>query len=651
MQISDYLSLFSVEDLRTLAHRRGVRLPEAALRARQMLVRSLSAALSRQNNTFQIACGLNLGEVEVLRRVLSSGRSPGLSSLAEEMGADPARVREVLDSLRLWGLLFPEGDWEHLAIPPATRIALHYLPAQSASVAPLSPPALEASRAECHPRPGFLSGDLAEFLARIARMRPKLTQARKINRRDLKSMESGFAIATPGYPSFISWLATALNLLAYGDDLLLRVSSSAESWLAQPEAKRGYLAADAWLSMRGFAESAHADPAEAEFIPFSLPVQRSSALSRLADLDPSASYSLAAFQERLAWSAPLAFESRDILARNLRLVVTRLLRSLYWLGLVALDQPDQPEHLQLTPLGVAVCQPEKEAALIPEEQQFFLQPNAEAFAPPNLSPRTLFHLRRLTGEKKGGPQGVYPLTQESLRRAMDVGITAEAICTFLERYSRTGLPANVRTLVETVGRQHGRIRLVPTGYVLVADDPALLEELRHLKTVAPMIGRSVTDNVACVSEAHVPTLLRQLRQRGYAPLNESEVGRELDLPKDPNEQPPPLPSRRESAEALGEWSEWLDEDSLFPNPPSPGEPVYGREHIRDLLEEAEECGFEVEIEYHGRASGETTVRTVQPFHLDGNLLEAYCLLRDDTRVFDINRIAWARFTGEVFANE
>ena len=62
------------------------------------------------------------------------------------------------------------------------------------------------------------------------------------------------------------------------------------------------------------------------------------------------------------------------------------------------------------------------------------------------------------------------MSSRSRKLLNDTGVNVSQILTFLEKFSRTGLPSNVRALVETAGRQHGRIRLVPAGYVLVTDE-------------------------------------------------------------------------------------------------------------------------------------------------------------------------------------
>lgn len=654
MRIGEHLSLFSIEDLRTLAERRGFLLPEAALKGRQTVVRALSGALERYESVYTAVGGLNRAEVEVLRQVLTRTGSTGLSAIASALEAEPAVVRTVLESLRLWGLLFPEGDWEHLAVPPQTRMAHHYLPnpRKGRVLLELTPPELVRADARCEPRPGIFSWDVAELLARVARSRLKLTQSGRINRRDLKSMETGFAVALPGYPVFLSTLTSALGLLDYGQDLMLRVREEADLWLSQPEQTRGTMALSGWTIMRGYAESATGDPAEADYLPMMLPLQRGRMLDAARSLDLDSAYTISSLHDRLVWSTPASFQQWDA-ARDASVVAARMVRSLYWLGVLAVDAPERPQHFRLTPFGARLLCPDARdlPSPVPEEAQFFLQPNAEVFAPPNLAPRTFFHLRRITGEKKGGPLGVYSLSQDSLRRALDSGLAVEAITTFLERYSRTGLPSNVRTLVETAGRQHGRIRLVPTGYVLVTDAPELLQELRQLKTIEPLVGTSITERVATVDEESVNALMRQLRQRGYAPLNEAEVGEVRPLPDDPSAEPEPLDLAPMGARVLnlGE-ADWSDPDADHVLG-TPGEPVTDPAAIRELLTEAEEAGLEVEIEYHGANGGEKTVRAIWPMNVGPTQVSAYCCLRQDERLFNLSRITCARLTGETIPDE
>jgi hypothetical protein len=656
MRLSDSLSAFSVDDLRELASRRGVLLSQSVLQDRQTLVRTLASTLGQYDNVYSTITQLNQAELAVLKYLLQDGKRGGLSALCAASGASEATVKGVLEGLRLWGLLFPEGSWQHIAIPGATQLAANYLGPRSGwkpqEALELTPPALApAAGAERTPRPGTFGWDLAELLARVARARFKLTQAGRMNRRDLRAMEPAFGVTVSGYATFLSQMAAGLRLLGVANEGLLVALEETDGWLAQETVTRAAAAALAWQALRGYPESVNDDPAESQYYPALLSRQRSRLLEMVRTLGPDESATVASLAKRLAWMAPLSFQQWDG-SRDAERVTSRMVRSLYWLGLAAVDDPDVPTAFQWSPLGArALALPGAEAApLVPEETQFFVQPNAEVFAPPNLAPRTYFHLRRITGEKKGGPAGMFPLTADSLRRALDSGATVPQITAFLERFSRTGLPTNVRELVATTGRQHGRIRLVPASYVLVTDEPGLLKELRNVKTVASLVGAPLTERAALVDEAQVGELLRRLRTRGYAPLNQAEAGMGPALPDDPESAPPPPASP-----VLGRAAPNLDwagvgEASAEPVAVS-GPTVTGVAPIRALLEDAERRKMAVEIEYVSSSSPVPVVSTIWPYYVAESIVEAYCCTRQAERGFKLARIAWARLTGESFAGE
>jgi XPB/Ssl2-like helicase family protein len=658
MRLGDYLETFSIEDLRELATRRGVNLSQNALKGRQTLVRTLAATLERYENVYVAVARLNAAELTVLQYLLQAGRRLSLTGVCAGTGLDAAAAKAVLDSLRLWGLVFPEGDWEHLVVPTPTQIAGHYLPSrlrmkkEAAPPWPLHlPPVETASGVACAARPGSLGWDVAELLARVARSRLKLTQAQRMNRRDLKAMEPGLGIQVTGYSTFLSMLAGGLGLLAETKDEILTVSEAGDLWLAQAEPARTGIAVSTWQFMRGYPESATLDPAEYEYLPGLLPVQRARIMELVRDLDPSTesgTVSVTSLGQQLAWMAPLSFEQWDS-SQDATLVTARLVRSLYWMGIVAVDDGERPRHVRLTPLGARVLDkggpdiPE----LVPEERRFFLQPNAEAFAPPNMAPRTLFHLRRITGEKKGGAAGMFPITAESIRRALDSGLSVGGILSFLEQFSRTGLPGAVRSLVETTSRQHGRIRLIPTGYVVVTDDGMLMEELRKLKTVSPLLGASITERVSAVETGSVSELMRTLRSRGYAPLNQAETGTSVPLPDDPGHGPPLLTEALSQGAASAPAGEldWSVVDKGGTDGEPSGERVVDRREIVSLLVKAEEQDLEVEIEYANARRRQPQFYTVWAYSVDQGRLEAYSVADDRDRVFDLSGIQSVRLTG------
>ncbi len=645
MKLTDYLNAFSVDDLRQLAERREIRLTDEALKSRQTLVRNLASVIGSWESAYNVVSRLNTGELALLRLLVQNQKNARLTALAQAVDGDQAVVKRHLESLRLYGLIFPEGDWEHMAVPPTTLMLAHYLtPTAKSEKVVLEPPALEpAPDVACSPRPGSLATDLAEFLARVARARFKLTQAGRINRRDLKAMESAFAISTSGYSSFLSTLAIALGMLSHSKSNILEVLPFADAWLALDPLQRSGEAATTWLEMRGYPENVPGDPAEADYVPLMLVRQRQLFLGSLRLLETKSAASIANLATVLSWHTPQSFSQWNA-SKESATVSSRLARSLYWLGTVAVDHPETPAFLRATPLASAVMASAVPASAqsansvsIPDENRFYVQPNAEIFAPPNLAPRTLFHLRRITGEKKGGAAGMHPLTSDSLRRGLDSGLTVDSIVTFLERFSQTGLPGTVKALVETTGRQHGRIQLIPAGYVLVTDDALLLKELNAVKTVAPFLRHPVSERVVTVDAAEVPELMKKLRQRGYAPLDSGEMVRSPSLPADPAIAPPTVPVKRERPVSFGA-------SASGPEPLESGAVLTDPAEILKAVDRAIEDGLELEVEYRDRSQVITRL-LLCPEHRTGRLVDAWVETADEVFEFDLDGFRSVRITG------
>jgi hypothetical protein len=221
------------------------------------------------------------------------------------------------------------------------------------------------------------------------------------------------------------------------------------------------------------------------------------------------------------------------------------------------------------------------------------------------------------------------------------------ILRFLEAYSRTGLPGTVRSQVETAGRQHGRIRLVPVGYALVTEDERLLKELRSLKMVAPLLGEELTERVTGVAPDRVAELMRALRARGYAPLNLAEIGEGPRLPEDPSEAVPDItvnPHAIRTAAGDGDWGFGEEEavEISTERVSDPGE-------IRRVLSSGEDSAREVQIGYQDGRGVEA--RTIWPLAAERHAVYAFCCETQRERSFPTSQIAWARFTGESFAGE
>jgi len=651
----DHLNTFSVDDLRLLVSRRRLTFSPAAWGSRQALVRIAAAAIQRADSVYHVLAELDTPELSVLRHVLGLRPPARLSALAALGKVESRPIKEVLDRLRLWGLLFPEGDWEQIYIPAQTSRALNYLRDVKPLAAALQQPFFErAPGAAVAGRPESWDRDLAEFLARVARSRPRLTQAGRMHRRDLKAIAEALSITDPRYAHFVYLVAACGGLLPAMDNGTIEVSGSADGWLARAPAERCRAALETWMACQAHPENVEGDPGESAWVPAGISGLRAITVRLVGCMEPDPPVTVASVGALLHYLGPLRFRRWET-SVDPTLVAGRILHSLYWLGAVALDRPERPGAAGITPLGAAALCPAgarppeqpgagaQKAPEVPEEPRFVLQPNAEVFAPPNLSPRTLFHLRRLTGEKKGGAAGMYPLDPESLRRALDSGLSAAAIIRFLESFSRTGIPPNVRSLVEDTAKRHGRIRLVPVGVALVTDDARLLEELEGSRAFAPFLDARVSDTVVGVDAGRVPELLRTLRARGYAPKDEREPIHAAGLPAGPDAAPLPFRTLAEqfvvaasAGSAAGDgWADGTDGAASDP------------QEVFHLLRDAAGACLEVEVEY--RADSGPSVRKVHPCYVSDDHVAGR--MPDRGGAFDVlylRRISRARFTGESF---
>lgn len=559
MHLRDYLASFSLADLQHLAERRHLSLSPEALKSRQGLVRQLGAILERYDSVQHAMELMSLPELVILKMLVKEKGQPGLSALANKTEVPAAKIKKHLEALRLWGLAFPEGDWEHIAVPTTSRNPItsyysyraQFLPELKTVIDPPTPERVPHAR--CTGRPGSLFRDLAEILARVARSRYRITQQGRINRRDLRTAGALLPITDDDYLELLFEITAMEQLLMVGNGEVLEVRPDIDVVWTMPQEKRLAPLLAQWRTQPMTLPYSPSGSLGFDFTfnQHTAAAQRRLLLSLLSECpidQPTSTLSLAA---SLRWRAPQTLElwgGRQVDAPTL---VQRLLGPLFWYGAVALDNVEKPTAVQLTPLGAQSLQLPVAPALIPEEPQFIAQPNGDVICPPNVAVRTYFHLRRLTGEKKGAPAGVFALNADSLRRALDSGLDAGSIRTFLERFSRTGLPSTVQSMLEATSRRHGKIRLIPAQYVLLTEDAPLMKEMRALKTIEPHLGRALTPQVALVDEGQVSTLVRNLRQRGYAPLNESEVGDNPPLPEslepDDRMEPPSLNGKRFAA--------------------------------------------------------------------------------------------------------
>ena len=271
---------------------------------------------------------------------------------------------------------------------------------------------------------------------------------------------------------------------------------------------------------------------------------------------------------------------------------------------------------------------------------------------------------------------VYRITELSLARALSRGESLEDLLTLLVE---GGAELSKEQLQLLQGWAQGAGQPVIRHLtVLESEDAELLEPLLSQRALGRHIERTLSPQAAVVKEGQVGQLLRQLQRQGLHPRNliPSEA---QGWPPDQGETATylwiaaqvyrtlgrfiPLPLRLPSAlleelegnlspsalagaeatvqETISRLQDALDGWSAHPPPSAPG-PV---ESILSLIEKALARREALEMVYWTEGRGRRTQRVVEPRRLEWRgevpYLIAYCRLRQEERVFRVDRIEWA----------
>jgi hypothetical protein len=300
-------------------------------------------------------------------------------------------------------------------------------------------------------------------------------------------------------------------------------------------------------------------------------------------------------------------------------------------------------------------------------------------------------------ESTGGAV-TWRFTPASVRAALDAGATPEGLRGGLAAIAAGGpLPQVLEVLIADAGRRHGAVTVRSVRCVVHAAEPRVLAEILRTRSLGEL-GLTRLASTVLGSARPVEETLAALREAGYSPAAEDATGAPLlRRPPRPPAPPPraggrhpddrPAPTREElvglatrlraatlartpsdrptirtqsghSATAVGRSPGsgkaayppllWLVPDPPESDPPPEGATAIVRRHAarlppseQELLAGAIVGGTPVWIEYRD-STGERSTRLIEPLELDRSLLTAWCHLRDDERMFSLDRIESVR---------
>ncbi|HEX5202036.1 MAG TPA: helicase-associated domain-containing protein [Actinoplanes sp.] len=312
-------------------------------------------------------------------------------------------------------------------------------------------------------------------------------------------------------------------------------------WRALSIAQRWHTLARAWLSLtrqpgligtrddRDRPINALAPEAERA----GAPQARREALLVLADLAPGVAPAADEVLELLAWQAPRRARGReaahrDALAGAAVLGVTALGALTSYARLLLEDLDDDAESDPLGVRAAAARQPSDAVrtldGLLPAPVDHILvQADLSVVVPGPPEPELAAELDVVAEPESAGGASVFRVTAASVRRALDVGYTANDLHALFKRRSRTPVPQTLTYMIDDAARRHGGLRAGSVGSYLRSDDEALIAEVLADKRLVPLALRQIAPTVL-VSPAPVARLLGQLRDAGFAPVAEDAGG-------------------------------------------------------------------------------------------------------------------------------
>jgi hypothetical protein len=316
------------------------------------------------------------------------------------------------------------------------------------------------------------------------------------------------------------------------------------------------------------------------------------------------------------------------------------------LGLTARDTLAQAARALLH--GDRAAAAETLTALLPAPlDHVLLQADLTAVAPGPLVPEVARQMAAVAEVESTGGATVYRFSERSIRAALDAGWGADEVRAFLTRVSRTPVPQPLLYLVDDVARSHGRLRVAPALGVLVADDPALLDELLATGEALALRLRRIAPTVA-TAHAAPHALLEDLRRLGHAAVLEGDDGRQALIvdsgrrvptrgrpqPLRTTQPPPDEATARAVVRALrvGERG-----SRAAPSGRAPLERSTVPE-VQRLLRGAVERARSAWIAYLDQ-HGTTSERLVDPVSVAGGWLTAYDHRQDVIRTFALHRIS------------
>lgn len=317
--------------------------------------------------------------------------------------------------------------------------------------------------------------------------------------------------------------------------------------------------------------------------------------------------------------------------------IADLLEEAHLVGLVGRGAISTPGRALLTQSDDTAAVVDAMARALPEPiDHFLVQADLTVVVPGPLERHLAEELAAVATVESAGTAMVYRVSEQSIRHALDIGKTADALHSLFERHSKTPVPQGLTYLIDDVARRHGQLRIGMAASFVRCEDPALLAQAvaaaheLQLRVLAPTVA---------ISQAPIAEVLAALRDVGFAPAAEDSTGTIVDIRArgarvpTPQRRRLPRPIPRPSSETLSAVVAVLRRVTVAPFAGGRVDPAMAM----SLLQRAAQQGETVVIGYVD-AAGVATQRVVSPVAVVGGQLVAFDSASGRARDFAIHRI-------------
>jgi hypothetical protein len=213
----------------------------------------------------------------------------------------------------------------------------------------------------------------------------------------------------------------------------------------------------------------------------------------------------------------MGFEHWDTIEGNLiKFIITNILFSLSTVDLGSGALNEKPTHFRVTEAGnrfLAGAKPDTAIQSLPAPFRVDEKSRVRVPAHANLLDR--FQVARFAVlSQREENRTIYLISQASVSRALQNGVTHDQITAFLNRVTNNQIPLKVIEQLRRWGTRLGTARLENVALLRVAE-PQMLTEIQQIPEIAHLLGEILGTTAIIVPDKNVAIVRKTLREHGY----------------------------------------------------------------------------------------------------------------------------------------